>query len=55
MLCTLVAIFWGQSFELGLYQVCLYDCGRERPNYEWYDRSYVVPPSYICPARFYET
>jgi len=52
--CLLVAIFWGQSFTLGLYKVCVYDCGYDRPHYLWYDKRYVVHPDYMCPVRFYE-
>ena len=55
MTCVLVAVLWGQSFYSGLYKVCVYDCGQKRPSYMWYDKSYVVHPNYVCPARFYKT
>lgn len=53
-MCALVAIFWGQSFALGLYQVCVYDCGYDRPSYLWYDKAYKVLPDRVCPLRLYE-
>jgi hypothetical protein len=53
-MCVLVAIFWGHSFSFGLYKVCTYDCGYDRPKYLWYDKAYTVGPDYVCPARFYE-
>ena len=55
MICVLVAVLWGQSFSLGLYKVCVYDCGQKRPSHVWYDRTYIARPDYNCPARFYDT
>lgn len=52
MTCLLVAVLWGQSFEHGLYKVCVYDCGQERPAHVWFDRAYPVHPKQICPAKF---
>jgi hypothetical protein len=49
MICTLVLIAWGQSFQLGFYKVCYYDCGLRRFGY--YDRVYKVDPDYYCPVR----
>jgi hypothetical protein len=52
--CALVAILWGQSFSFGLYKVCVYDCGYDRPAHIWYDKAYSVHPNYFCPTRFYD-
>jgi len=42
MTCVLVAVLWGQSFSFGLYKVCAYDCGQERPSHVWYDKAYIA-------------
>lgn len=47
--------FWGHAFNFGLYKVCAYDCGYDRPYHVWYDKVYTMPPDYICPVRFYDT
>jgi len=49
MTCTLVLILWGQSFQLGFYKACYYDCGSKPHSY--YDRVYRVSPEYVCPVR----
>ena len=49
MICTLVLVAWGQSFQLGFYKACFYDCGSRRFGY--YDRVYRVSPDYVCPVR----
>ena len=51
-MCVLVAILWGHTFSTGLYKICAYDCGYDRPAYLWYDKAYTVYPNFICPARF---
>ncbi len=53
-MCVLVAVFWGHAFSIGLYKVCAYDCGHDRPAYLWYDKVLTAPANFICPARFYE-
>jgi len=55
MTCVLISILWGHTFSFGLYKVCIYDCGYERPSYMWYDKAYRVGPNYECPVRFYGT
>jgi len=50
-MCTLVLIAWGQSFNLGFYKVCYYDCGVRK--YGFYDTLYRVSPEYVCPHRIW--
>ena len=32
-MCTLVLVLWGQSFQLGFYKACYYDCGFKKYRY----------------------
>ena len=45
MICVLLIVGFGHSFQDGFYKSCLYDCGTER-------RYYRVSPEFSCPVEF---
>lgn len=49
MLCVLVMISYGQSWNLGFHKICYYDCGTKR--FGAYDKFYRVTPETFCPYK----